>query len=51
VVHGGRKRFLSRLFRHVEVAEELDQGRNDPTPFGTVDRIDGGIDVCHYAGF
>jgi len=41
LVHGGRKRFLCRLFGQVEVADQPNQGRHDPAPIGPVDGIDG----------
>ena len=37
LLHGGRERFLGRLFGRIEVAEEPNQGGDDPTPVGTVD--------------
>ena len=38
LVHGGRKGFLRRLFRQVEVADQPDQGGDDPAPIGAIDR-------------
>ena len=45
LVHGGRKGFLRRLFGHVEVADEPDQGGDDPAPIGAIDCVDRRRDV------
>ena len=34
------KGLLSRFFGQVEIADEPDQGGNDPAPIGAVDRLD-----------
>ena len=39
LVHGGRKGFLRRLFRQVEVADQPDQGGDNPAPIGAIDRF------------
>ena len=36
----GRERILQRLLGEIEIAEEADQGGEDPTGFGAVDRLD-----------
>ena len=45
LVHRGRKGFLRRLFRQVEVAHHADQRGHNPAPIGAVKRFDsrGGI--------
>ena len=40
LIHGGRKRFLRRLFSQVEVADEADQRGHDPAPIGAIHGID-----------
>ena len=41
LVHGGRKGFLRRLFGQVEVADEADQGGDDPAPIGAINCFNG----------
>ena len=41
LVHGSRKSFLRRLFRQVEVADEPDQGGDDPAPIRAVYFLNG----------
>jgi hypothetical protein len=45
MVDGGRKRFLSGLFRHVEVADEPDQRGDDTAPIRAIKGVDGGSSV------
>ncbi len=40
LVHAGRKGFLRRLFGHVKVTHEANQGRNDPAPVGAIKSLD-----------
>ena len=42
LVHGGRKGFLRRLFGQVEIADQADQGGDDPAPIGAIDCFNGG---------
>jgi len=41
LVYGGCKGFLRRLFGEVEVADESNQGGDDPAPIGAIDRFNG----------
>ena len=39
LVHSGGKGFLRRLFGHIEVADEPNQGGDDPAPIGAINRV------------
>jgi hypothetical protein len=41
LVHSGCEGLLSRFFGQVEIADEPDQGGNNPAPIGAVDCLDG----------
>ena len=43
LVDRGGKGFLRGLFRDVEVANQPDQGGDDPAPIGPIDRVDGRV--------
>jgi hypothetical protein len=43
LIHPDRKGFLRRHFSHIEVAEERNQGREDPAPIGAINRVDSGV--------
>ena len=40
LVHSGGKGFLRRLFGHIEVANQPNQGGDDPAPVGAINRVD-----------
>ena len=40
LVHRGHKGFLGGLFGQVEIADEANEGGDDPAPIGAVDRVD-----------
>src|SRR5213593_1397272 len=42
LVRGGGQGLLRRLFGHVEVTDEPDQGGDDPAPIRSIKRVDGG---------
>src|SRR5258706_369781 len=41
LIHGGRKCFLRRLFRQIEVADDADQRGDDPPPIRVIDSFHG----------
>ncbi len=48
LIHRGRKGFLRRLFREIEVAHEPNEDSNNPAPIGPIDRFHGGGGIhCH----
>ena len=48
LVNGGGKGLLRRLLREVEVANNTDQGGDDPAPIGVVDSFNrGGGSIGH----
>jgi hypothetical protein len=49
LVHGGGKGLLGCVFGGIEVAEEANQGRDDPTPVGAIERIQCGGDILRHA--
>ena len=49
LVDRGRKGFLRRLFGQVEIADQPDQGRDDPAPIGAINRLDSRVGVRRHA--
>ncbi len=45
LVHRGGEGLLGGLLGHVEVADEPDQGGDDPAPVGAIDEVDGSVGV------
>lgn len=44
-VYGMRASRLRGLFGHVEVADEPDQGGDDPAPVGAIHRVDSRVGI------
>jgi hypothetical protein len=49
LIHTSRKRFLCRLFGHLEVTHQANQGRNDPSPIGAIERLDSFVGIPVHA--
>ena len=50
LLHRGRERLLKRLLGEIEVAEETDQGGENATRLGAVDRLESLYEVVSHTG-